>query len=82
MESPTRVAVDITAEAYTTTVYAGEKKLSEWTCRMESGGFARGTRPGDVLDDITEESLQDFAEAVEALDGFDVAVELGRLQQG
>ena len=55
MEIPTKVTLEVTAEAYTTKVYAGDKKISD-------------------------NDLQDFAEAVDTLDGFDIAGLLYGLQ--
>lgn len=80
MKIPTKVTLEITAEGYTRTVFAGAEIISSRTCKMESAGYARATKPGNVFDDITDDDLQDFAEAVDKLDGFDIAGKLYELQ--
>ncbi len=80
MKTPTKVTVTVTADGYTTTVYAGKKVLSRRTMLLESSGSARGTRPGDVSQDLKGEQFTELVDSLDDLDGFDVARALRELQ--
>jgi hypothetical protein len=62
---PSKVTIEITADGYTTKVFAGDKVVSERSMLMEGRGGARGTKPGDIYDD-----LPDFDDLVDEIDGF------------
>lgn len=74
---PDKVVITITRDGEKTEVFSGDKVLSSRGSKMISAGEAKGTEPGNVLDDL-DEDYEDLAEAIDstAFSVFDIASEL------
>lgn len=82
MKIPTKVTVEITSGKYTTTVWAGDEKITERSSIATEHG-SRSTEKGDFNDDFNEDEqeLQDLAYTLDSFFQFDVMNALQKIEE-
>lgn len=79
---PDRVEIVVTADSYGFNVFSDGEIISNRASTMLSAGEAKGTKPGDIHDDIPD-NFGDLAEAINDVDFglFDIAGELFKIAE-
>lgn len=78
MKTPTKVVIEVTGEAYTTRVFAGEQVIASLTSHMINAYSSKGSKENEAtLASFTKED-EDLAEALREgqAAGFAIASEL------